>query len=111
LVALNSRRIAMGFIEAEKDCSVCGRPTTHRQARPNHVLHFLLSISTCGLWLFGWLVAAMGIQRPWFCSACGTAIFAKDSGPALGLGCVSGIVLLIFFGLAAFVSFLGYMTR
>jgi hypothetical protein len=28
--------------------------------KPNHVLHAILSIFTCGLWLFVWLVLAAG---------------------------------------------------
>lgn len=31
--------------------------------RPNHVLHFLITVLTCGLWVFVWLLVAVGGER------------------------------------------------
>ncbi len=59
--------------ETSLPCTVCGKLTLHRQQTPNHVLHFLISFFTCGLWLLVWLVLATDYRKPWRCSFCGTA--------------------------------------
>jgi hypothetical protein len=53
-------------------CAACGKQTLHRQETPNHILHFLITFFTCGLWAIVWLVDS-GKQRPWRCTFCGTA--------------------------------------
>jgi hypothetical protein len=60
-------------------CRNCGWAETHvRQvAGPNHVLHLILSILSCGLWLIPWLVIALsdsGKRSVVICSRCGRAV-------------------------------------
>lgn len=54
-------------------CVTCQRQTLHRQAESvNHILHLLITLFTCGLWLFIWALLEMGARSsPWVCSFCG----------------------------------------
>lgn len=33
--------------------------------KPNHVLHFLITFFTCGVWGFVWLFIALAARPPW----------------------------------------------
>jgi hypothetical protein len=67
--------------EAGFPCATCGKQTLHRQATPNHVLHFLITFFTCGLWVIPWLILSNNSSGgPWLCSICGTARL-PESGP------------------------------
>jgi hypothetical protein len=63
-------------------CKACNRQTLHvcQETNCNHILHLLLSIVTCGLWLPIWLLAAISSSKytP-ICTACGS----KPDNPAL----------------------------
>ena len=39
----------------------------------NHVLHLLVTLTTCGLWAFVWLGIALFGGGRWRCSKCGLA--------------------------------------
>jgi hypothetical protein len=54
-----------------KHCKTCGgRRAAHR--RPvNHVLHLLISVFLCGLWLPVWACLALFRWGGWKCSSCG----------------------------------------
>ena len=42
-----------------RTCRSCGELTTVAVKRPNHILHAVLSIVTCGVWLVVWALAGM----------------------------------------------------
>lgn len=61
----------MGFKEAAGFCKVCNRQVMVRAKTPNHVLHFLISAFTCGLWIIPWIL--MGISSSKYrCIYCGS---------------------------------------
>lgn len=52
-------------------CEHCQQWTQHYRDAPNHVMHILLTLLTCGIWAPVWLIAAMGGVRHWRCCRCG----------------------------------------
>lgn len=63
----------MGTEEWQTYCPSCRRVTLGRRDTPNHVLHFLISFLTCGLWLFVWVAVTLAAHwRPYLCTSCGT---------------------------------------
>jgi hypothetical protein len=41
---------------------------------PNHLLHFIITFFTCGLWIIPWVLIAIEAEfRPFRCPTCGTA--------------------------------------
>lgn len=85
---------------AQIECDECGRPTRHeRNVRyPNHILHFLLTLFTAGLWVFVWLfVSTFPDKDRWCCSKCGE-IPDVDEGFSrmVGLSLAIGIPLMLF---------------
>jgi hypothetical protein len=55
-------------------CVTCGKQTLHRSAGAvNHVLHFLITFFTCGLWAIVWIILAVGAgSAGHLCTVCGT---------------------------------------
>jgi hypothetical protein len=79
-------------------CKACNRQTLHvcQETNCNHILHLLLSIVTCGLWLPIWLLAAISSSKSTpICTACGS----KPDNPALrfALAVILLAILLAFF--------------
>jgi hypothetical protein len=54
-------------------CIVCGKQTLHRSSeKVNHVLHFLITFFTCGLWGIIWLILSVGAHNSaHVCTVCG----------------------------------------
>lgn len=51
-------------------CDVCDKKVEPKKTRDvNHILHFILSFLTAGIWLLFWLLASMGV-RTWTCPIC-----------------------------------------
>lgn len=62
----------MGYEEWQTYCPNCQRVTLGRKETPNHLLHFLITVLTCGLWIFAWGVEIVwGWYRPYLCTICG----------------------------------------
>lgn len=61
-------------------CEHCGKHTLFIEDTPNHALHFILTLFTCGGWLIIWFFIAAG-SKPWHCCSCG----AKPSGSGWGI--------------------------
>jgi hypothetical protein len=53
------------------NCRTCGKATMHLVARPNHILHLLLSVVTAGLWIIVWLLVGLKEKKA-TCTVCGT---------------------------------------
>lgn len=55
-------------------CISCQRQTLHRNSEQvNHVLHFLVTFFTCGLWGIIWLILSVGAHNSaHICTLCGT---------------------------------------
>ena len=84
----------MGFAEQQGFCSACNRKTLIRQQTPNHILHLLITLGTCGFWAIIWLfLVAFG--EPWRCHECGHRVRSGTSPAALvGLILINAIFLL-----------------
>lgn len=52
------------------ECVQCGRQTLHRQVGGvNHVLHFLITFFTCGLWVIPWIFMSINQDsEPYVCT-------------------------------------------
>ena len=51
-------------------CTPCQANTLHKRPAPNHVLHLLITLFLCGLWIPVWIVLAIG-PVDWQCQQCG----------------------------------------
>ena len=66
----------MGFQETAGRCAKCGDVLIRRKTA-NHILHFLISFFTIGLWVIVWIICAL---RPgeWRCTRCGAQATPKE---------------------------------
>lgn len=60
----------MATEQTMKHCQQCQENTVHLVQKPNHILHFLLSVFTAGLWMIVWLSVSMTKPAPQ-CTKCG----------------------------------------
>lgn len=64
----------MAYRETGRYCPTCERQVLAKQETPNHVLHFLITFFTCGLWGLMWIIIAIAnATEPWKCPTCGSA--------------------------------------
>jgi hypothetical protein len=45
---------------------------------PNHLIHAIVTLFTCGFWVFVWIVASLR-HSPWRCTFCGGSSFGQPS--------------------------------
>lgn len=62
----------MAFEETQKFCPACGRNVLARRKSTNHILHFLITVLSCGLWIFVWMGSSVRFGG-WRCTICGNA--------------------------------------
>lgn len=60
----------MGQVTASKTCAKCG-PVLAVGNTPNHVLHFLITLFTCGVWVVMWALIAFAEANVYRCPQCG----------------------------------------
>lgn len=60
----------MAADQTSKFCSVCNKQTLWARRGTNHILHLLITVLLCGLWLPVWLMASIRIGG-WRCQTCG----------------------------------------
>lgn len=58
-------------------CKACNRQVVVRSQGTNHVLHLLLTLATCGLWIIPWALFSIKIGG-WRCSICGVKCSADN---------------------------------
>lgn len=63
----------MAMQQTSKWCRTCNRQTLANRPGTNHVLHLLLSIITCGLWLIVWALSSVKFGG-WRCAFCGRKV-------------------------------------
>lgn len=56
-----------------KYCSLCRRNVLSERPEINHILHFLITFCTCGLWAFVWMGLAIRFGG-WKCTVCGSKV-------------------------------------
>jgi len=72
-------------------CPHCERKVLATAPTPNHVLHLLMTIFTCGCWLFVWPIVMAACMGGYRCVKCGTKVektvieVANDSFPVSAL--------------------------
>lgn len=54
-------------------CRYCGKYVLTQRPTRNHLLHFLITILSCGAWVFVWLILAI-CTPAWRCSKCGSKV-------------------------------------
>lgn len=65
----------MPIVEAGGFCDYCARPVLGRRDGVNHVLHAIIAIFSCGLWLFVWAVIAhTNASAEYACPTCGGVV-------------------------------------
>lgn len=55
-------------------CDHCQRHVLGRRNGINHILHLLISLFTCGLWVIPWFFASMTFKAQFACPNCGGGI-------------------------------------
>ena len=54
-------------------CKYCNEQVKTQRESPNHILHFLITILTCGFWVVIWFLLCLQFGG-WNCSNCGQKI-------------------------------------
>lgn len=101
----------MAFEQTQVNCGHCGKPTLHTRSTEDfpHMLHLLISVFLCGLWIPVWVILTIisenaGRGVPFRCSTCGQAAqWAQEPRilkPLAGLLLVVALVGLFAFILA-----------
>lgn len=62
--------------QSQRHCHTCQRPVLATRAKPNHLLHFIITFFTCGLWGLVWIFIVIFDRGPWHCQYCGGSNFA-----------------------------------
>ncbi len=62
----------MGTTFGRLFCKRCNGWVKASTPRPNHLLHFFLSLATLGIWLIVWFF--MLFSSDWTCSECGSGV-------------------------------------
>jgi len=71
--ALQAYRPGMSTEEWQTYCPQCQCVRLGRREMPNHILHFLITFLTCGLWVIPWIIMSVtASHQPYLCSVCGT---------------------------------------
>ena len=76
-------------------CGNCDEYVPAVQNQCNHVLHFLLSLVTAGLWLFVWVFCAM--TQTSHCQRCGTRTLGGKAGTEFHKGVFFVGLLIVLF--------------
>ena len=63
----------MNEIKTRKFCKQCQSNVLAVRPVPNHILHFLITIFTCGLWVIPWVLMSFKIGG-WKCPNCGRGV-------------------------------------
>ena len=93
----------MGIEQSNGYCPTCDAQVLLTRSGVNHVLHFLVTIFTCGPWLFVWILLAAFGHQPWRCAKCGTPMGGEtDSGFA-------GVVWFGIVGVFLATAAIGYL--
>jgi hypothetical protein len=63
----------MSVQSTQRFCPCCQRNVMATRPRANHTLHFLITMFTCGFWLFIWPLLSIRFGG-WRCGVCGTVV-------------------------------------
>lgn len=54
-------------------CEGCRAQVLSTRKPVNHILHLILTLTTCGFWAVPWVLLCL-FRQPWRCSRCGLQI-------------------------------------
>lgn len=60
--------------QASHYCAHCQQDVVAAEETPNHLLHFVLTLVTLGLWVPIWILATLGIIARYRCTQCGNRV-------------------------------------
>jgi hypothetical protein len=69
----------MAAEQATGFCKSCNKQSLLQREKTNHILHFLLTLFTCGAWVVVWALLSIKIGG-WRCAVCGTLTNRKLLG-------------------------------
>lgn len=69
----------MGTEYSTAYCDHCDDNVKIERKTPNHLLHLVLSVITCGVWLLVWFCVSSE-KSPWICSVCGKKLGGGSNG-------------------------------
>lgn len=79
------------MVQIQRDCPTCGTARLYTKSGVNHLVHGLVSLFLCGLWIPIWLLAAASNAfTPFRCTTCGHGYNA---------GVMPGVALLVLLGI------------
>ena len=59
-------------LRTQKFCTTCNGPRLFIKPGTNHLVHALVSLFLCGLWIPVWIIATLGNNMArWRCTQCG----------------------------------------
>lgn len=84
-------------------CSACDKPTLFQRPKCNHLVHAIVSLFLCGLWIPVWIIAAHKASNGnWRCQTCG---WSPDGTKAAAANAKSGgwVIAIVVVVIAMFV--------
>jgi hypothetical protein len=64
----------VGQKQAGRYCAHCQKNVMATGTTPNHLLHFILSIFTVGLWIPIWILVSIAKMGGYRCTLCGSRV-------------------------------------
>ena len=64
----------MGQKQDGRYCAHCQKNTMATGTTPNHILHFILTLVTFGLWSIVWILVTVGKIGGYRCTQCGSKV-------------------------------------
>jgi len=84
--------------QSNRRCGTCKAATLHGKPSTNHLVHALVSLFVCGLWIPVWIMAAS--TGDWKCQTCGTTSDSNAGGAAPAVAAAA--LLLVLAGIVAY---------
>lgn len=96
------------YLEEQGYCESCRRNTLVRGRGVNHVLHLLLSLFCCGVWVWVWAILCI-MPIEWRCTKCGDRVRMPAGGMqflgyallVMGALSVAGVITIFILALVA----------
>jgi hypothetical protein len=87
----------MGIEQKSGFCRQCNQSRLFTRQGVNHILHLLLFLFLCGLWLPIWIVIAIDHgSKPYFCATCGLGSRKRANSSAWMVGTLLIIGMFLF---------------
>ncbi len=61
----------MPIEHSQAHCATCQRMVLVQRATPNHLIHALVTLFSCGAWAVVWAIVALN-KPAWRCGVCGS---------------------------------------